>query len=212
MPVGARVLAVRRSGWSGSVTLTQGATSVVVTPTGQMSALEIWLELLTAARAQWPSQSWTWEVSEAGYLSWTSDTLTSMTFASPLHTDLGFATTAYSTAYTRRGTGHAAGLVAPDSLVYTTDERAPGDDGDIGYGRVSWVRTPGTEHREPELRMQLTAAATVRLMDALEDLAHPGQIDVYVHPETIYSPVLTDISLQRDGRGGRHEARLRGLR
>lgn len=210
MPANCRGWAHWVSGWTGSVSLTDGVDTVAVSPTGVQSALAIWKSLAEAAEAQWPGQSWTWGLSESGgYLEMEGTASRTLAFSGGLNTLLGFS--GGSTGLRFLATSHARGLVGDDAVLFTNDVYA-GERGAVGVGRAMHSPTPGTAPRTPRLEALVSRARLLRWLEDTEYWAYPGKVDVYTDPETLTVVRMETYSTRHEGLTGYHRIGVEGAR
>lgn len=169
-------------GWSGSISVTDGVDSVVVTPDNSSSPFEV---LRTVAANCQTTFGGTWSaeltsdfflrLSSSGAGTWdaslteTCDTLMGLNAS-------------YSSVSAIAGTSIPAGGFFPyddgNGLVYVLDARIAGNTGVQLYDGAYWYNTPGTNHRRPVVRFSCLRAKVLNFVEAVENMGTPAKVQI----------------------------------
>jgi len=169
-------------GWSGSITITDGVDSVIVSPQNASSPFEILKTLKTECQAEFGG-AWTAEItsdfflklSSAGAGTW------SATFTGSTNSIMGFSSS-YAAVESIEATSVSTGGFFPyedgNGLLYVMDVRIAGNSGVQLYDSSYWYNTPGTNHRKPVVRLSCLRSKVLQFVEASEHMGTPAKVQI----------------------------------
>ena len=180
------------SGFSGSITIDQGADSFTYTPKATESPWGILDELATGATAEC-SGTYTFGVYDSGLVILRSTDSFNLTMSTDIQTILGFSASSYTGITNVTSTNAPKGSFFPysdgDGVLFTRRIKAPINRGFEVYGGGRWLNTPGTNHTFPVLSVSCLRANVAEFMEQVENLGTPARVDL------IKDSVITTLDL-----------------
>ena len=169
-------------GWSGSITITDGIDSVVVTPENSSSPFQVLKTLATNCQGQFGG-TWAAEVTTDFFLklSSTGAGTWSATLSGSTDSIMGFSSS-YSSVESMTATSVSQGGFFPyadgNGLVYVMDVRIAGNKGVQLYDGSYWYNTPGTNHRRPVVRFSCLRSKVLEFVEASERMGTPAKVQI----------------------------------
>tara|TARA_R110000822_G_scaffold166160_2_gene306554 strand:- start:363 stop:1007 length:645 start_codon:yes stop_codon:yes gene_type:complete len=170
-------------GWSGSITITQGATVITVTPTDSYSPHQA-LEDLRAQCQTTLGGTWGIAQTDDFYFVLKSDGTAAWdaAFGGATGSLMGFSAS-YTGVTTITAGSIAKGGFYPYSgghgMLYALDEKVPTNQGMQAYGSAFYFNTPADNLRRPAVSFACLRAKSLEFVEAMDYLGSPAKIDLW---------------------------------
>ena len=169
------------SGWSGSITITEGSDSFSVTPKATASPWVTASALVVGATSNC-SSTYTFSVSNTGVLTISSTGTFDLTMSTAIQGIMNFSATSFSGVSSASTTTAPDGSFFPyddgDGVLFTRRVRAPINQGFEVYDGGRWLNTPGTNHKFPVLSVSCLRSKVEEFMDAVQLVGTPSKVDL----------------------------------
>lgn len=170
------------SGWSGSITITEGIGSSTITPAATSSPWQVAQALVLAANADLTS-TYSWSVSDSGALTISSTGTFDLSMSTTIQNIFDFASNSYVSVSSVTTDGEAVGGFFPysdgDGVLFTRRVRAPINQGFELYEGGRWLNTPGTNPKFPVLSVSCLRSKVAEFMETIQNLGTPSKVDLY---------------------------------
>ena len=183
-------------GWSGSMFVEQGGTTVFETPVNAASPIQSLLNLAQKAQTAFGG-TWSVSVSDDYFLILrsTGTSAWNAAFSGTTDTVTGFNST-YSGVTTITAGSVAVGGFYPytddHSLLFALDERISSQAGEQTFNGAIWYNTPGTNHRRPALSFSCLRAKSLGFVESMDQIGTPAKVDIW-DGETVKSFFLGNV-------------------
>jgi len=170
------------SGWSGSITITEGIGASTITPAATSSPWQVADALVQAANADLLSD-YSWSVADSGALTLQSTGTFDLAMSATIQSLFDFAAASYSSISSVTTDGPAVGGFFPysdgDGVLFTRRVRAPINQGFELYEGGRWLNTPGTNPKFPILSVSCLRSKVAEFMETIQNLGTPSKVDLY---------------------------------
>ena len=208
MPANIYTLAVASDGWTGSISITNGAQAAVVNATDHSSPYRM-ADEIKAQGDTVPALGLSWSVTSAGLIRFdVTPTISTLIFTGNMGARLGFSSLTYSAALSHTAEAAPPSAFTPhadaEGLFYSLDDSPiAGVKGIKTPDGGLWLHCPATDHRRPVLRLSMLRAAALRFREAWAHIGTPAEVDV---PDTSASSTSPSVVTLTAGRLQSREA------
>lgn len=170
-------------GWSGSITVTIGATVETFTPSDSASPLQSLISMASQCQATFGG---TWSAAVTGdfFLTLTSSGVGAWdaAFGGATGSQMGFSA-AYAGVTTITAGSIAKGAFYPyadgEGMLFALDEKVPTNQGIQAYGSAVYFNTPADNLRRPAVSFACLRAKSLEFVEAMDYLGSPAKVDLW---------------------------------
>jgi hypothetical protein len=179
----ARGLIFHAKGYTGSITVTDGASSVVVTPTNSSSAFEVMKTVAANCEAEFGG-TWTTTLNDSFFLKIESSGAGtwSMTLGGNTKDKMGMGSASYSGVSTVTATQVPQGAFFPYAdgagLLFALDARVPTAKGKQTFDSAVFYNTPATNQKRPICRFSCLRSKTLDFVAASQFMGTPAKVQI----------------------------------